>query len=192
MTVRLVLVCHAATAAVRQARVAADDPLDAHGLTDAGAAAGVLRRAGTAFRGPETRCRQTAEALGLDAAPDPAFADLDLGSWTGRTLAGLGAEEPEALHAWLTDPDARPHGGETLRELLTRVSHRLDAIPATPAARLVAVTHPAVVRAAVLHVLTAPPAAFWRLDVPPLSQTHLSRQTDGWRLRETGHPLTSS
>ncbi|MFC6081646.1 histidine phosphatase family protein [Sphaerisporangium aureirubrum] len=190
MTVRLVLVCHAATAATREARIPYDDePLDAHGEAAAGAARGVLRRVGTAYHAPEARCLRTALALGLDAVPETALADLDLGAWRGHTLEGLGTGRADALRAWLTEPDARPHGGETLRELVARVAGWLDSLPATPS-RVAAVTHPAVVRAAVLHVLGAPVSRFWRLDVAPLSQTHLSGGADGWRLRETGHPLT--
>lgn len=180
MTVRLVLISHAPTAATRRAAFPDDEP--------AGAAAGSVRRIETAYAGPELRCAQTAAALGLDAAAEPALADLDLGDWRGRTLDELAADRPADVSAWLADPDATPHGGESLSHLLERVDRWLDGLPAAPV-RIAAVTHPAVVRAVVLNVLGAPPTAFWRLDVTPLSQTWLSRNDGRWRLRETGHPL---
>ena len=188
MTVRLVLIAHAPTSATREARFPSGEPLDEHGTTAARAAAGTLRRIGAAHRGPETRCAQTADALGLPATAHPSLADLDLGAWRGRTLDELARDHPADLAAWLGDPEATPHGGESLRALTDRVAAWLDELPATPA-RLAAITHPAVVRAAALHTLGAPASCFWRLDTAPLSQTWLSRNDGRWRLRETGHPL---
>jgi broad specificity phosphatase PhoE len=189
MTVRLALIAHAATRATREARFPDDEPLDAHGAEAATAAAGTLRRVTAAHRGPEERCRQTAAALGLDAATAPALADLNTGTWRGRTLTEVEADHPADLYAWLTDPHAAPHDGESLSELLARVAQWLTELP-TDAARVVAITHPAVIRAAVLHTLGAPPECFWRLDVSPLSQTWLTRHGGRWQLRETGHALT--
>jgi broad specificity phosphatase PhoE len=188
MTIRLVLIAHAATAATRQARFPADEPLDPAGDAKATAARGMPRRIGRAYRGPERRCRQTAAALGLDAAADPLLADLDMAAWRGRTLTDLESEQPADLRAWLTDPAAAPHGGESLLDLIERVTSWLAGLAAGPA-RIAAVTHPAVIRAAVLHTLNGPPAGFWRLDTVLLSQTWLTRHGGRWQLRETGHPL---
>jgi len=189
MTDRLVLVSHAATAATYEARFPDDETLDTRGTADATAVRGTLRRIEKAYRGPETRCRQTAGALGLDATVHPSLADLDLGNWRGRTLTGLEADQPADLHAWLTNPATAPHGGESLSGLVHRVARWLDELPAGPT-RIAAITHPSVIRAAALHVLGAPPSSFWRLDTAPLSQTWLSRHGGRWQLRETGHPLT--
>ena len=189
MTVRVVLICHASTEATREARFPCDEALDLRGYEAAAACAGVLRRVWAACSGPERRCRQTAEALGLDAAPDPLLADLDTGAWRGRRLTDLEAESPADLYAWMSDPGQAPHGGEPVLDLLARTASWLDRLPDSPA-RIAAVTHPALVRAAVLHVLDAPPSAFWRIDAAPLTQTHLSRQGGRWRLRESGHPLS--
>ncbi|WP_308287305.1 histidine phosphatase family protein [Actinomadura parmotrematis] len=186
MTLRLLLICHAPTEATRRARFA--DPGDLpepSGLAAAQAVRGTPGRITRAVRGPEARCRATAEALGLDAAvPDDALADLDVGAWRGLPMDAAGP----GLAAWLADPAAAPHGGEPVAALLERVASWLEARPEGPE-RVAAVTHPAVVRAAVLHVLGAPARAFWRLDAAPLSQTRLSRSGGRWRLRETGHAL---
>jgi broad specificity phosphatase PhoE len=187
MTVRLVLVAHASTAATQEARFSRDEPLDARGREMA-AAAETPRRFDLALRGPEKRCEETATTLGLQAAAHPSLADLDLSGWRGRTLTSLEAEHPAELGAWLTDPSATPHGGESLSALVDRVSGWLNSLAPGPT-RIVAVTHPAVVRAAVLHALGAPLACFWRLDVAPLTQTRLSHHSGRWQLRETGHPL---
>jgi broad specificity phosphatase PhoE len=191
MTIRLVMITHAPTAATREARFPADDPLDARGADTVAAVRGALRRFDRVLRGPERRCGETAARLGLDAAVNPSLADLDLGAWRGRTLAGLEASQAAGLGAWLTDPDAAPHGGESLSALMDRVAAWLGEL-AAERARIAAITHPAVVRAAVLRTLGAPLNHFWRLDSAPLSQTWLTHHDGRWQLRETGHPLTAT
>jgi broad specificity phosphatase PhoE len=188
VTIRLVLVSHAPTAATREARFPSDEPLDARGAGAATEARGALRRFDRVLRGPERRCAETAAGLGLDAVADPSLADLDLGTWRGRTLPDLETSQPADLGAWLTDPDTAPHGGESLSSLLDRVAGWLAGLPAERE-RIAAVTHPSVVRAAVLHTLGAPLGCFWRLDSAPLTQTVLTRHGGRWQLRETGHPL---
>ncbi|MDA0633939.1 histidine phosphatase family protein [Nonomuraea sp. MCN248] len=189
MTVRLVLIAHASTSATRRAAFAADESLSHAGRSSAEAALGALRRIRQAWRGPEARCEETCTALGLTARSDPGLRDLDCGNWRGRSLEQVQAEDPAGLSAWLTDPGAAPHGGETINGLLERVSAWRNALPHEPGG-VAAITHPAVIRALVLHTLGAPATAFWCLDVSPLSQTWLSRNGGRWRLRETGHPLT--
>ena len=185
MTVRLMLIAAAPTPATRQAAFPNDESLTANGHADAVRAAAGIGRVTSALRGPELRCEQTAGALGLAAAAEPALADLDAGSWRGHRLDQV---DPEKLGLWPTDPSAVPHGGESLTALSARVAGFLDGLPREPA-RIVAVTHPAVIRAAVLYVLRAPVQAFWSLDVAPLAQTRLSWNAGVWRLQETGHPL---
>ena len=192
MTIRLVMITHAPTAATREARFPADEPLDARGATAmAGADRGAPRRFDRVVRGPERRCDATSQGLGLDAIVDPALTDLDLGAWRGRTLPELESSQPVELGAWLTDPHAAPHGGESLSSLVERVTVWLDELPGERV-RMAAITHPAIVRAAVLRVLGAPLSCFWRLDSAPLTQTWLTRHGGRWQLRETGHPLTPS
>src|SRR5689334_23413628 len=59
------------------------------------------------------------------------------------------------LAIWLTDPTRAPHGGESVVDLISRVGGWMDTLTARRG-RLVAVTHPAVVRAAILVALDAP------------------------------------
>jgi broad specificity phosphatase PhoE len=49
--------------------------------------------------------------------------------------------------------------------------------------RVVAVTHPAVIRAAILTVLDAPPKSFWRIDIAPASRTVMHYRGQAWTLR---------
>ncbi|ONI87576.1 hypothetical protein ALI144C_09345 [Actinosynnema sp. ALI-1.44] len=175
---RVVLISHAATPATRCASFPDDEPLERPG-DPLVVNLGRFTRFST---GPETRCRQTAAALGWDAAVEEALADLDFGDWRGRAL------EDVADFSWLTDPSAAPHGGESVRDVVARVGGWLDGLRGT-GERVAAVTHPAVVRAAIVHVLTAPAQAFWRIDVAPLSVTRLTNSGQNWTLRETGHTV---
>ncbi len=50
-------------------------------------------------------------------------------------------------------------------------------------ARLVAVAHPAVIRAAILIALDAPPKSFWRIDIAPVSRTVMHFRGHAWTLR---------
>jgi broad specificity phosphatase PhoE len=94
------------------------------------------------------RARETAAALGHpDAAPDPAWREIDVGEWAGRLLADLPAG-PEP--AW-RGGDLLPPGGERWEELEARVADALDALAARGGDWLV-VTHGGVIRAAVAQV----------------------------------------
>ena len=185
MTARLTLVCHAPTIALARAAFPADEPLTERGTREAAAAASAFTGTGAARCGPEPACVQTAQALGLDAVIEPALRDCDYGRWRGRALEEIQASEPAAVTAWLTDPGAAPHGGESILQLLGRLRAWLTA-QAAGRGRQVAVTHPAVIRAITVAVLEAPPAAFWRVDIPPLSRICLTNSHSGlWRLRAT-------
>ncbi len=189
MTARLTWICHAATAAVRGAAFPADEPIEARGLAAARALAPRLPHADRAWASPLLRAQETAIALGLAAVPEAALRECDHGRWAGRTLAAVSADEPEAFAQWVADPSSAPHGGETLVHLLQRVGIWLDQQREATGTTTI-VTHAAVIRAAVVHALSAPPRSFWRLDVAPLSLTRLSWAGDHWRLSSLGpaHP----
>lgn len=176
--VRLTLVSHAMTDAMAAGRFPTDEPLNAvgHRQVDASIELGVAERA---FCGPEKRTRQTAELLGLHAEIDTRLADLDCGRWRGDVL---GRVESADLAIWLTDPTRAPHGGESVVDLIERVRGWMKSLTADRA-RLVAVTHPAVIRAAILIALDAPPKSFWRIDIAPASRTVMHFRGHAWTLR---------
>lgn len=190
MTVRVMLISPGMNSALREARFAGDAPLDESGLRPAraAAAAGSVPVADQWLRGPSRRCRDTAEALGLRTGAEHALRDWEMGRWSGTRLSEVSADEPDEVAAWLTDPAAAPHGGESLLELCARVGGWLDSLHGDGPGRVVGVVEPAVIRAAVVHALALPPPAFWRLDVAPLTVTELSGRSGRWNLR-CGRPL---
>lgn len=184
MDTRLLLISHAATAAMRAGRFPADDPLDARGLAEADAARARLSipEDAAAFVSPSVCAHKTASALGLSAVVHEGLADMDYGRWHGRRLADLAAEAPQDLVAWTHDPDAAAHGGESFSRLVKRIGKWLDALEEAPRNKqnVVAVTHAAVMRAAVIHALGASPHVFSHIEIAPLSVVELRRSRGGW------------
>jgi broad specificity phosphatase PhoE len=185
---RLLLLRHASTAAVRRAAFPLDEPLDAAGVAAASALAGRLGR-GEAMSSPALRARATAEAAGLVAAAEVgALAECDFGAWGGRTLAEVWESDPAAAEAWMTAPDAAPHGGESLSELLERVGEWL-AGQVDLDGRGLAVTHGGVIKAAVVNALGAGFEAFWRVDALPLHVTELHGRDGRWTVARVNAPV---
>ncbi|WP_036510841.1 histidine phosphatase family protein [Nocardia aobensis] len=179
---RLTLISHGMTAAMRSARFPVDEPLDE---PHRGTASPAVPQADRVVAAPELRATATATLLSLRATTEPALRDLDCGDWAGRPMDTLA---PADLMAWMTNPAYRGHGGEALIDLLDRVRDWLGTVVADRR-RIVAITHPAVVRASVLLALAAPPESFWRIDIPPLSATTLHSRGPAWTVRHTANPL---
>jgi broad specificity phosphatase PhoE len=180
MPVSLHLIAHASTRAMRAGTFPDDDPLDARGLDEATACRERWPRSDDArvLCSPARCARQTADALGLRAAVDTALRDVDYGSWRGKRLQDLARDVPAALDAWLGDAFASPHGGESFADARRRIGEWLDALPVK--GDIVAITHAAIVRAAIAHARRDDAAAMSRIDVPPLSCTTFTRSADGW------------
>ena len=185
MLVRLTMICNGATAATRQGSFPSDEPLEPRSLTLARAMRGMLRRADRVWTAPALRARQTAEALALDASVEPLLADQDHGRWAGKSFEEVQAEQPEGIGAWLADPDAAPHGGESLADVARRASEFMDGLIAERG-HTVVVTHASVIRTAILHVLGAPLAAYGKIDIEPLSLTDFRSDGRRWVLRACG------
>lgn len=179
---RVTFICHGTTPATHAAAFPDDEPLSAGAAGACDALRGRLRRADRAVASPRARARQTAALLGLDARVDAALDDLDHGRWRGRSLAEIEAQEPGALKAWRDDGLAAPHGGESIARLRQRVSAWM-AQQARERGHTLAISHAAVIRAAVIEVLDAPAEAFWHVDIEPLSLTDLRFDGRRWALR---------
>jgi broad specificity phosphatase PhoE len=178
--IRLTLVSHAMTDAMASGRFPADEPLNGIGLRQAKKAGRLDINGGTRqLAGPERRARQTAQLLGLRATTEPRLADLDCGRWCGQTLRAVG---PADLQTWLTAPARAPHGGESIVDLMGRVAGWLESLTGETSPT-VAVTHPAVIRVAILGALDMPPKSFWRIDIAPLSRVVMHFRGGRWTLR---------
>lgn len=112
---------------------------------------------------PLQRCRRLAEAaasaFGVAVEVEDALIEMDFGAWEGRPWEALPRAE---LDAWAADfLDARPHGGECVRQMRDRVAPVLAALAADDA--VLAVTHAGILKVAA-HLQDLPDA--WRHSVP--------------------------
>lgn len=194
MDIRLLLISHASTPAMRAGRFPGDasfDSLDrrSHAEIDAARACLPSPDSAEAFVSPALCARETAEALGLAATVDAGLADLNYSKWQGRRLADLLNEVPQDLAAWMHDPEVAPHGGESFSALVVRMRGWLDALDSTmrPEASdehklrtIVAMTHAPVMRASIVHALGAATDVFSRIEIAPLSVVELRRSRRGW------------
>ncbi len=102
-----------------------DSPLTPLGRVQAarqGAILRALRVVLPSFVSPAGRARASAALAGLDARVDPRLAEIDLGSWQGRTRAEIAAAEGPGQR--FDSPD-----GESRAALTRRVADLLDALP---------------------------------------------------------------
>jgi broad specificity phosphatase PhoE len=149
------------------------------------------RRGDRVFSGPEQRTRQTAAALGISAEVSRQLRDCDYGAWSGCSLGQIQLENPAEVAAWLSDPDAAPYGGESVVQLIERTALWME-VQREAGGHTIAVTHPAVIRSALVHGLQAAASMFWRFDIPPLSVTDVRWNGKVWTVRSTGCALENA
>lgn len=179
-TFSLRLLCRAATRADKQGRFAvADEPsgeLNAHPDIR-------LHAHEQLMCAPEPRAYAIAQRLwpSHSVRQVAALAECEMGCWAGRALKDLPAA---ALADWLSNPEAAPHGGESLLELKDRVGQWMDGLIHAPegSSRLLAVTHASVIRAAIGHALDCPSHVTGRMDIEPLALVTLTYHRQ-WKVR---------
>ncbi|MEU8151214.1 histidine phosphatase family protein [Nonomuraea sp. NPDC048901] len=170
------------------ASVVADSMAVGSALTGS-VAGGSVAGGSVAWVAPSVAARQTAAALGREACVVAALAEADHGRWRGLPYGRVAREEPDALASWLADPDAAPHGGESLAVLAARVAGWLDSVRAEPEA--VAVCDAGAIRAALGHALGLDPLRAARFDLAPLSVTELTVTRGGWRVAHVNRKILS-
>lgn len=182
---RITLLAPAPTASQRAARFPRlDDEIE---RLDGRHAAAVRRALGEpqhVVGGSELRVAQTADALGLALDARAELTAWCPGAWAGRRVTDVAAADPAGFEAWRTDPASDAPGRESLLALLDRGARWLAERSAD--GRTLAIADSSVIRALVVHILGAPPEAFWRIDVAPLSTTVLHGEGTMWRVRSLG------
>ena len=185
----LVLVRHGVTEHTTGRRfsggLAGSNPgLSEEGRAQAAAVAGWLGAAthpiDAVVSSPVRRTRETAaviaDALGRTVVEEPGFAEMEFGTWDGRTFDEVGEQHREELEQWLGSLDVAPGGtGESFREVETRVLSSLQRVLDEHAGRtVVVVSHVTPIKTLVAHVLDAPLLSVFRMQLTPASVTVLS------------------
>jgi broad specificity phosphatase PhoE len=189
MTTRLTLICQGATVATRASAFPADDVLEGRALSAIEGIPPIGWRADSINVSPMRAARQTAAALALRGDEDVELRDIDYGNWAGRTIADIAREQPEMLRQWRENPGFDGHAGESIASLLGRAGKWLEG-RASAGGHTIAVTHAAVTRAMIAHLLGAP-GAFWNIDIAPLSLTDIRHDGRRWVMRSCGLPIVA-
>jgi probable phosphoglycerate mutase len=153
---RFLLIRHGQSVWNREARWQGqgDPPLTERGRAEARSLAARLLRerperlvASDLLRAAETAALLAA-ALGLEARLEPRLREWDVGAWSGLTLAEVERRFPDELaRVRAGDPEVRPGGGESRRELQARALAALSGLAREEAGRCVAVvTHGGLIR----------------------------------------------
>jgi broad specificity phosphatase PhoE len=127
------------------------------------------------FTSPRERAVETAAAIvsargNQDAMLAEALDEVDFGSWSGRTLAELGADP--AWRRWNEVRSlCRAPGGESMLDVQQRVLSFLEQVTGQGSRRLIFVTHAEVIRAAVSYYLGLSIDAWPRFEISPASIT---------------------
>lgn len=128
------------------------------------------------------RARHTAQAIrqaGLAFAEpvvEPAFGEQNFGDWQGKPYADLPLEvsAAEAHKFWFAVADFRPPGGESFRDLMTRVCDAIERLTERHQGRdIVAVAHGGPIRAALAHALGLDPDRALGIATDNLAATRL-------------------
>jgi len=174
------LIRHAPVDGPRGVIHAPDAPADLRDAAGIAALKAKLPIGAFAVSSPARRTRDTARALGLDAAEDAAFREQDFGNWTGRRHNDLVAELGEAYREFWKAPAAnRPPGGESFVDQIGRARAGLALLPPGEA---VLVVHSGTIRAVLAIALDLAPDSALRFVIDPLSLTRIDRLENAWRV----------
>jgi probable phosphoglycerate mutase len=123
---------------------------------------------------PRARALATADAvakvLGNEPVVDDAIAETDFGDWEGHTFAEIKQHWPDALNAWLADPDVAPPGGESFTATFKRVGAWRERVVETWSGKtVVVVSHVTPIKALLREALDAPAHVLYRIHLDPAS-----------------------
>ena len=116
-----------------------------------------------------------AEVLGKTVDVEPGFAEMEFGSWDGKTFMDVAEQHKEELDSWLGSLDVAPGGGESFRVVEKRVLDGLQRLLEQHTGKtVVVVSHVTPIKTMVAHAVTAPLDAVFRMELSPASVSVLA------------------
>jgi broad specificity phosphatase PhoE len=163
-------------------------PLNQHGRLQVEALANFLRNIGIGalYASDLTRAKQTAEIISEKAGMQPVYdenlRERNIGSWQGLMLEEVRAWYPDAYDQYISSPnDYQIPGGESLREVKTRMKQAFDKITSANDVETVAVvTHTVSIRALLEDLITGYEAQRSRLGNSSVTTIRLG--DEGWSI----------
>ncbi len=167
---------------------AIDDPLSEKGWQQMWDAVGEENHWDRIISSPLSRCLEFARALAdkhhLPMTRENDFREVGFGDWEGHSSAQIRESRPEEYRRFHADPvNNRPRGAEDLHSFGQRVATAMEQAASEHAGeRLLIVAHAGVIRAALGHVMEAPPAAWYRARVDNAGITRFAFDSRGKQL----------
>ena len=126
-----------------------------------------------------TRCIQSAKFVSKVYKKDFEIIDLKprrCGGFSGLTFENIESKFPEQLEQFINSPEiATPEDSESVDEFVKRVSQVIDEIVENNRGnRVIIVTHPDVIKAAVCSAINVPLTSFHRIYIKTGSATQIS------------------
>ena len=127
------------------------------------------------------RAWETAEAItarhDLSVRSETRLREIMFGAWEGKTHEQIRKDDPDSLDRWYDDPmRASPPGGETLKEVASRVRAAYQGIVGRhPEETVLIVAHGGTLRVLLCLALGVPAEKYWqfRFDVASLSELNV-------------------
>ncbi len=154
-----------------------DLPIDDVGRVQAAAITSIITSVDRLISSPSLRARQTAAVFGMEMEIDERWLEMDYGELDGLALSDVPRHQ---WQQWISDPDFRPPGGESLREMGTRVHAACDDL--LEAARdhdIVVVSHATPIKAAMAWALGVDVGITWRSQIDQASITKITIRDRG-------------
>ena len=124
------------------------------------------------------RVKETAERIGAsDAQLTEQLREIDVGDWTGRSIADIEAADPYAYCGW-REGTLTPRGGELWDAFSDRVCGVIEAERVKPCKNLLVVCHGGVIRAILQRILGLSPAKITPVAPASLSALRLAVGTE--------------
>jgi len=111
---------------------------------------------------------------GLPVEGWPELREIDFGTWEGKHLADLWAEDPGAARGWEADARNLPPGfGETFEAFEARIRQAIDRLLRMESANIVVVAHGGSLRVLGALLTDSPFGQAWRDPFPPAAMRAL-------------------
>ncbi|MCY7300141.1 MAG: histidine phosphatase family protein [Ilumatobacteraceae bacterium] len=148
-----------------------DLPIDEVGRAQAAALTSVVPKLDRVVCSPSLRARQTAEVFGLEPELDERWLEMDYGDFDGVPMADV----PGDMWAeWISNPNFRPPGGESLQEMGDRVFAACDdLLEAARSTNIAVVSHATPIKAAMAWALGVDVTITWRSQIDQASVTKI-------------------
>lgn len=184
---KITFICHGATIYSDEFRFSDVDnypPITEGGFEEMEKICDYLRKRGVKndkiYSSPATRCLQSAKMVGKVYKKDFDIID-DLkprrcGSFNGKTFEQIERETPDLLQQLINSPEIKtPEDSESVSEFITRVGSIVNrVVEENIGNRVIIVTHPDVIKAAIIDALSIPHSSLQHIYIKTGSATQIS------------------